>query len=70
MGTFAPWHLILMCVMFLLWLLPIIPFAVIFSKAGFSPVLCILMPFPVVNTVLLFCIAFVDWPALKKDANQ
>jgi hypothetical protein len=65
-----PWHLILILVLLLLWLFPVIPFAVIFSKAGFSPVLCILMLFPVVNTVLLFCIAFADWPALKKNATQ
>jgi hypothetical protein len=43
----------------------IIPFWKIFSKAGFSPLLAIPMAIPIVNLILLFYLAFTEWPALK-----
>jgi hypothetical protein len=44
----------------------VIPFWKIFSKAGFPPALSLLMPIPGVNLVLLYILAFADWPSLRK----
>lgn len=37
------------------------PFRVIFKKAGFQPVLSILMLVPLVNLLLLYVVAFSEW---------
>ena len=39
----------------------IIPFWFIFKKAGFSPLLCLLLIVPLVNIVMLYVLAFTDW---------
>lgn len=52
----------------LLLLLFLPPFRVIFKKAGFQPVLSILMLVPLVNLLLLYVVAFSEWkpgPAQK-----
>jgi hypothetical protein len=38
----------------------------IFSKAGFSGWLSLLLLVPIANLVLIIWFAFADWPALKK----
>jgi hypothetical protein len=45
----------------------VLPFWKIFTKAGFSGALSILMIIPFVNIGMLFFLAFTEWPALKKD---
>jgi hypothetical protein len=46
------------------------PFWRIFSKAGFTGWLAIGMLFPLVNLILVFYLAFAEWPALHKaDSN-
>ncbi len=45
----------------------IVPFWFIFGKAGYSRWLSLLMLVPVVNLVLLYYLAFSDWPALKEQ---
>ena len=50
--------------------LTVIPFWKICTKAGFPGALSLLMPVPVVNVVLLFYIAFAQWPALENKAQQ
>ncbi|MGN7612942.1 hypothetical protein ACQZV8_12750 [Magnetococcales bacterium HHB-1] len=52
-------------VFILLW-----PFWKIFTKAGFSGWLCMLLLVPVVNIILLYVIAFSDWPALKRTTKK
>ncbi len=47
-------------------LFTVIPFWKICTKAGFHGALSLLMLVPVANVILLFYIAFADWPALKK----
>ena len=42
------------------------PYTRIFRKAGFSPWLGLLMLVPVVNIIMIFYLAFADWPALKR----
>jgi len=40
----------------------IVPFWFIFKKAGYSPWLGVLMIVPIVNLVLLYFLAFSNWP--------
>ncbi len=44
----------------------IIPFWKIFSKAGYNAALSLPMLIPVVGIVLLFFLAFSEWPIEKK----
>jgi hypothetical protein len=46
-------------------LIIILPFWKIFSKAGFPAPLAILMIIPIVNLIMIFYLAFAEWPALK-----
>jgi hypothetical protein len=48
----------------------VIPFWKIFRKAGFPPALSLLMPIPGVNLVLLYILAFADWPSLSKMSGR
>lgn len=41
------------------------PYWRIFKKAGFSPALSLLMLVPIANIVMIFFLAFAEWPALK-----
>ena len=43
-----------------------VPFWMIFSKAGFPAYLALLMLVPGVNLVMLFYLAFAEWPALRE----
>jgi hypothetical protein len=45
----------------------IIPFWQIFSKAGYSGWLSLLMLVPFVNLVALYGLAFSDWPAGRRS---
>jgi len=44
----------------------IVPFWMIFKKAGFHPALSLLMIFPFINVILFLYLAFAKWPALEK----
>ena len=45
----------------------IVPFWFIFSKAGFSKWLSLLMVIPIVNVILLYFLAFAKWPNRPKQ---
>jgi hypothetical protein len=45
-----------------------VPYWKIFKKAGFAPALSLLMIAPPLNILMLFFLAFSEWPALKKSA--
>ena len=47
-------------------LILVLPFWKIFSKAGYSGALSIAMAFPFINLVMLFFLAFSEWPALRE----
>ena len=47
----------------------IIPYWMIFKKAGFPPFLGILMVVPLVNLVLLYVLAFSDWKVAPINQN-
>lgn len=63
-GFGGPWLGILVWVVIIL---P--PFWQIFSKAGFSGWLSLLMLIPLVNLIVLYVVAFSDWPSLR-HSNQ
>jgi len=51
-------------------LILILPFWKIFSKAGFSGWLSLLIPLPVANIIILFYLAFAKWPELKNNQDN
>jgi hypothetical protein len=57
-------HLIFVFVLLLI-ILPVyvIPYWLIFKKAGFAPALSLLMVFPLVKIIVLYVIALSDWKA-------
>jgi hypothetical protein len=59
-----PWHLMVIALLFAPVTVVILPpFWVIFKKAGFQPILSVLMMIPLVNLALLYFIAFSEWKA-------
>ena len=57
-----PWHLIVLAALLSpITVIVLPPFWVIFKKAGFQPILSVLMMVPVVNLVLLYVVAFSEW---------
>ncbi len=50
--------------------LPVIAFCKICSKAGFPGALGLLMFVPIANIILLFYLAFADWPALRDEFQE
>ena len=48
----------------------VIPFWRIFSKAGFSGALSLLMFIPLVNLVMIFVLAFAEWPAMREKRED
>ncbi|QDT42739.1 hypothetical protein Pan241w_28280 [Gimesia alba] len=50
--------------------LAIFPFWMICSKAGFPGWISLAVLFPVLNIVLLFFLAFAEWPALRNGPQQ
>jgi len=47
-------------------LITVIPFWKICTKAGFPGPLALLMLVPIASVILLFYIAFAEWPALRQ----
>lgn len=47
----------------------LVPFWKIFSRAGFSGWLSLLMLVPLINLIVLYVIAFSNWPA-RRDAHD
>ena len=44
----------------------VIPFFFIFKKAGYSAWLGLLLFIPLVNLILLYVLAFAEWPVLRR----
>lgn len=44
----------------------VVPFWKIFKKAGFAPALSLLMIIPLINFVMIFYLAFAEWPTHKQ----
>ncbi|WP_111748502.1 DUF805 domain-containing protein [Salinisphaera orenii] len=55
----------------LLWVVILLPpFWKVFTKAGFSGWLSLLILVPMVNLIVLYVVAFTDWPALGGDTGS
>ncbi|MGA2981493.1 MAG: hypothetical protein ABSD76_18025 [Terriglobales bacterium] len=65
LGLFRPIHLVFILVIVLVM---VVPYWKIFKKAGFAPALSLLMLVPMLNFIMLFFLAFAEWPALKRSA--
>ncbi|HTZ56814.1 MAG TPA: hypothetical protein VMB49_01900 [Acidobacteriaceae bacterium] len=46
----------------------VIPYWFIFKKAGFTPVLAILMLVPLINVVMLYFLAFAQWKVVPASS--
>ena len=62
--------LIILLIYPILFVIPVLAFWKICSKAGFPAPLGLLMLVPVANVVLPLYLAFADWPALGHTASQ
>jgi hypothetical protein len=59
-----PWHMIVLFVILApITVVVIPPFWMIFKKAGFQPILSVLMLVPLVNLILIYFVAFSEWKA-------
>lgn len=47
-----------------------VPWFFIYKKAGFHPAMGCLMFFPLVNVVMMFILAFSEWPIERELRNQ
>ena len=47
----------------------VVPYWKIFSKAGFSGALSLLMVIPLVNLIVLYIVAFSEWKTIPKTQN-
>jgi hypothetical protein len=63
-GLFQPLHLLLVIG---IGVVIILPFWMIFKKAGFSPWLSLFMIFPVLGFIALLYLAFAEWPVNSKE---
>ena len=48
----------------------LVPYWRIFKRAGFSPVLSLLMIVPIANIIMLYYLAFSEWPSLKEGQKS
>ena len=55
-------ELIIIAIVFTFAVLTLIPWFFIYRKAGYHPAMGCLMFLPLVNVVMLFVLAFSDWP--------
>ncbi len=59
---FAPAHLLILFILFcIIGPVVIVPYWQIFKKAGFPPVLSLLVVVPLVNLVVMYYVAFSNW---------
>ena len=60
MGSYGPLAMLIFAALI------IVPFWSIFRKAGDTPWLSVLMTAPLVNFVMLYFLAFSNWPKLRQ----
>jgi hypothetical protein len=64
MWYFSPFMTLIMAALI------IVPFWFIYSKAGHSKWLSLLMAVPLLNVIMLYYLAFSDWPSLRNTAGN
>jgi hypothetical protein len=63
---FQPIHLLILCVVVLF---IIVPFWMIFKKAGFPPAISLLMFIPFVGVLVLYIVAFSEWKVVPRQTS-
>lgn len=58
--------LIVLAIVVMSFLFTVLPFWMIFKKAGYHPALSLLMLVPFVDIAMRFYLAFAEWPSLKQ----
>lgn len=64
---FQPMHILVLCMLMFFLPLIVIPYWMIFKKAGFPPAISLLMFFPLLNLVILYVIAFSRWKVVPEN---
>jgi hypothetical protein len=59
-------YLVILVIVIIPIVITVIPYWKICTKAGFPGPLSLLMLVPVANIILLFYLAFADWPSLRQ----
>jgi hypothetical protein len=67
MDLSAPRHLVVIALVLLLYWLVLWPFALIFSRAGHSKWLALVMIIPIINVVVLWWFAKTKWAVAPQD---
>jgi hypothetical protein len=63
-------YLVILAIVIIPIVITVIPYWKICTKAGFPGPLSLLMLVPIANIILLFYLAFADWPSLRqRDAG-
>ncbi len=61
---------VLIPLMIVIAIVALLPWFFIYKKAGYHPAMGCLMFLPLVNVVMLFVLAFSEWPIERKLRNQ
>ncbi len=70
MSNMMPISIYGLVICLILVVLIIIPFWFIFSKAGYSKWLSLLMVVPIINVVMLYFLAFSAWPSQRETQRD
>lgn len=62
-------ELFVLLVIFVLCVVALLPWFFIYKKAGFHPAMGCLMFIPLVNVVMMFVLAFAEWPIERELQN-
>jgi hypothetical protein len=66
MGGFGIWHIVILAILVVVFILPI---SKILQRAGWNGWLSLLWLIPGVNIVMLWVFAFGSWPAIPEKSN-
>ncbi len=66
----GPMEMLVILFVSIIYILPVIAFWKICSKAGFPRALGLLMIIPIANIILPLYLAFAEWPILKGDGQS
>jgi uncharacterized membrane protein YhaH (DUF805 family) len=69
MNSFSIWHVFLVVLILVVLFLPVWFFSLAVKKAGFSPWWALLGIVPLINIIMLWVFAFVEWPALRQPGS-
>jgi len=62
--------LLILAILFVILIIPFLVFGPVLKKAGFSKWWSLLMAIPILNFVMIWIFAFVDWPVMKNSTSD